>query len=68
MLLSLVRAAPSEIVSVPVPPISVSTFETVATLEKLPRVGVSAPSPRSIEPLVMMLVKVIVASVAAADE
>ncbi len=44
---ALLSAAPIVTVSAAVPPVSVSVFETVSVLAKLPRVRVSEPEPRS---------------------
>ena len=50
-------------VSAPVPPITNSTLEMVATLAaKLPRVSLSVPSPRSNEPLEMAVDSVMVSA------
>ena len=46
-----VSAVPRVMVSVPLPPVSVSTLPTVAVLVKLPRFSVSLPLPRSMLPL-----------------
>ena len=43
------RAVPRVTVSLPVPPVMVSTLATVAVLAKLPKVSVSVPAARSME-------------------
>ena len=55
-------AVPSVMVSLPVPPVSVSTLATVAELVPLARVSVSLPAPRSMEPLVTAVASVMASS------
>ena len=50
-------------VSAPVPPVSVSTLETVAVLRKSPRTSLSVPAPRSIEAFEAMVCRVTVSLV-----
>ena len=49
-------------VSVFVPPVMVSTFDTVAVLAKLPKLRVSLPTPRSNEALIACVESVIVSA------
>jgi tetratricopeptide (TPR) repeat protein len=49
----LVSALPRVTVSLPEPPVTVSTLVTVTELVKLPRVRLSLPAPRSMEPVAM---------------
>ncbi len=49
-------------VSSPVPPVSVSMLATVTVLAKLPRVRLSLPAPRSIEPLLIAVPRVMVSA------
>ncbi len=47
--MTFVATAPTVIVSLWLPPRMLSTFEIVATFQKLPSVTLSVPTPRSIE-------------------
>ena len=48
--------------SLPVPPVRVSMLATVTVLAKLPRVRLSLPVPRSIEPLLIAAPRVTVSA------